>query len=184
MIQYDLVWWGHLQTRVRRHSWGTRWRATRSHRQSHPRLCKSKRRWALSQSCTAGDHGDGDRGEFTFMKVMVMVMRNVMMKVLIRLKMMEVLMTMTLPCQWRRCHDGQHKETRHSRQRWFSQLRHLNLFRIKLYPFPVSKVDKLLLRKWKSLMLTTVLDGNVPCQYNRQKAEGHKDTKHFLENFI
>ena len=128
MIWYDLVWWGHLQTRVHRHSWGSHWRATRSHQQSRRRLCKSKKRWAPSQSYTAGDDGDGDGGEFTFMKVMVMVMVMVMVKALIRLKMMEMLIKMTLPCQWLRCHDGQHKETRHSRQRWFSQLRHLNLF--------------------------------------------------------
>ena len=54
------------------------------------------------------------------------------MVVEVMIKMMEMVVIkmtlMTVPCQWLRFHDEQHRETRHSRQKRFSQWRHLNLF--------------------------------------------------------
>ena len=56
------------------------------------------------------------------MEMVVVVM--VEMVVLVMIKMTLT----TVPCQWQRFHDEQHRETRHSRQKQFFQWRHLNLF--------------------------------------------------------
>ena len=58
-------------------------------------------------------------------------MMEMVVEVMIKMMEMVVMIKMTLmtvPCQWQRFHDEQHRETRHSRQKRFSQWRHLNLF--------------------------------------------------------
>ena len=80
--------------------------------------------------------------------MVVTVMGAIMMvKVVMEVMMVKVLLKMTLPCQWRRCHDEQHRETRHSRQKWFSQLRHLNLFLLGMKCFTFLMLIKIFTQK-------------------------------------
>ena len=66
---------------------------------------------------TFGDpEGRSDPMNVVFPKVM-MVMMVMMVVMVVMVILMVMVMEKTLPCRWQRFHDGQHRETRHSRQK-------------------------------------------------------------------
>ena len=146
----------HLLRCVRRHSWGSRWRATRSPRQSLRRWCTSASWWPPWRSCTTeeslghyrdGDH-DGEHGD---------------------------IVSLTLPVAEEPWWTTQGNSSQPSKVILsIEALEPVGCFETVLQDYNEDQ--------WTRGKLTTVLDWNVPSIYHRDQRKGGKETKHFLKN--